>query len=375
MGTAATLERVRVPSEQCAKATPSRDLSNQLIQIREIQLPWDMGLSDSSGLSGYPHSHPLLSPVGPHFPLIPFDGLDASSGFSTPYSVSTSLSELSDPHNALDMSSTYPASLDRYYQQRTPSSAAAVGHSSPMMLAQSYSHTHPQSSPHAGASFPQHLPSVHGTPSPPAVYASPMDEIERLRRMLRGFESQNHELHARCEQLQAEVNASRFAQTGLASPAETVASTFPVPLGLPVRAPLTPQMEASWRRRTDARIRKFCSPNRAGNALCAWHDTRRERRAFPPRMAPPGVLNCGCTVAEALFEESLARHQVGSYLPGDSVRMDPALRNPLLRLLEERYGYRDGDFERNPETGEWVEGEGHEYWEAELHRSSGGRHR
>ncbi len=76
------------------------------------------------------------------------------------------------------------------------------------------------------------------------------------------------------------------------------------------------------------------------------HDSRRERRQYPPRMAPHGVLNCGCTYEEALFEESLSRHGVGAYLPGDSVRMDPNLRNPLLKLLKQRYGYRDGDFER-----------------------------
>lgn len=44
--------------------------------------------------------------------------------------------------------------------------------------------------------------------------------------------------------------------------------------------------------------------------------------------------------------------------------MDPALRNPLLKLLQQRYNYKDGDFERDPVTGNWVEGEGHAYWEA-----------
>ena len=83
-------------------------------------------------------------------------------------------------------------------------------------------------------------------------------------------------------------------------------------------------------------------------------------------MAPPGYLNCGCTYEEALFEESLARHNVGSYLPGENVRMDPALRNPLLKLLKKRYGYRDGDFERDPGTGEWLDDEGPVKWEAKA---------
>ncbi|KAJ3799290.1 hypothetical protein GGU11DRAFT_514918 [Lentinula aff. detonsa] len=128
--------------------------------------------------------------------------------------------------------------------------------------------------------------------------------------------------------------------------------------------------QASWEARTNARIKYLCSLNRAGNALCAWHDPRRERRKYPPRHAPLNTLNCGCTYEEALFEESLARHKVGNYLPGNLVRMDPALRNPLLRLLKERYGYRDGDFERDPVTKDWKEEdghkEGHEYWERLL---------
>ncbi|KAF5390078.1 hypothetical protein D9757_003754 [Collybiopsis confluens] len=128
----------------------------------------------------------------------------------------------------------------------------------------------------------------------------------------------------------------------------------------------SPSFEASWKARTDARIKQFCSLNRAGNALCAWHDSRRERRIYPPRMAPFGTLNCGCTYEEALFEESLSRHRVGLYLPGDSVRMDPALRNPLLKLLQERYSYRDGDFERDPATGNWLPGEGPGFWEQQA---------
>ncbi|KAF9566471.1 hypothetical protein CPC08DRAFT_98165 [Agrocybe pediades] len=135
--------------------------------------------------------------------------------------------------------------------------------------------------------------------------------------------------------------------------------------GLP-SAPQSAAFQASWRARTDARVKLFCSLNRAGNALCAWHDSRRERRVYPPRNAPPGYLNCGCTFEEALFEESLARHGVGSYLPGDSVRMDPALRNPLLKLLQQRFGYKDGDFDHDPFTETWHEGEGPAHWEQRL---------
>jgi hypothetical protein len=83
-------------------------------------------------------------------------------------------------------------------------------------------------------------------------------------------------------------------------------------------------------------------------------------------MAPTGYLNCGCTFEEVLFEESLSHHGVGSYHPGEAVRMDPALRNPLLKVLQERYGYSDGDFERNPVTGDWAYGEGSALWEQKL---------
>jgi hypothetical protein len=43
--------------------------------------------------------------------------------------------------------------------------------------------------------------------------------------------------------------------------------------------------------------------------------------------------------------------------------MDPALRNPLLRLLQRRYGYKDGDFEHDPITETWAEGESPSAWE------------
>lgn len=178
--------------------------------------------------------------------------------------------------------------------------------------------------------------------SSPAISSSlnPQEEIRQLRRRVHQLEQEKLSVEA--------VLATRMQQSSR--------SGLPTP----------PQFQASWRARTDARIRLFCSLNRAGNALCSWHDSRRERRIHPPRMAPAGVLNCGCTYEEALFEESLARWGVGSYLPGENVRMDPALRNPLLKLLQDRYNYRDGDFERDPRTGDWTHGEGPANWEQQA---------
>jgi hypothetical protein len=178
-----------------------------------------------------------------------------------------------------------------------------------------------------------------------------------LRTKARELELINESARTRIRELESELSTFNHSSSSVAGGSH-LQSTSTQPLSM------APQFAASWKARYDARIRLFCSLNRAGNALCAWHDSRRERRAHPPRMAPPGVLNCGCTYDEALFEESLARHGVGSYHPGESVRMDPALRNPLLHLLQERFAYRDGDFERNSNTGGWVEGEGHALWEA-----------
>ena len=199
--------------------------------------------------------------------------------------------------------------------------------------------------------------SPSATPAPSRHSHSPHskdEEILRLHQRIRELELVNDSSRQRIRELETEVSRGVYPG-GLPSP-------------LPTPQP-PPTFNEEWRARTDARVKMFCSLNRAGNALCAWHDSRRERRAYPPRMAPPGHLNCGCSYEEALFEESLSRHGVGSYLPGESVRMDPALRNPLLKLLKERYGYRDGDFERDPVTGNWVEGEGANPWE---HKAASG---
>ncbi|TFK41553.1 hypothetical protein BDQ12DRAFT_646031 [Crucibulum laeve] len=179
------------------------------------------------------------------------------------------------------------------------------------------------------------------------------NEVRRLRRRI-------EELELECSRTRAALDAMR--SSGLSS------------AGLPT-PPVSASFQTSWKARTEVRKRMFCSLNRAGNALCAWHDSRRERRAHPPRLAPDGYLNCGCTVEAALFEESLSRHGVGSYHPGESVRMDPALRNPLLKLLEQRYGYKDGDFERDPSTGDWVQGESPLDWDRRAQSGSNSRRR
>ncbi|KAF8603707.1 hypothetical protein BDV93DRAFT_442042 [Ceratobasidium sp. AG-I] len=195
--------------------------------------------------------------------------------------------------------------------------------------------THPRTAP----SFDPLSLSLSSPPTPgstaPPTNQNPNQELEQLRQRARELEILNQFATSRVEELEKE-RSQRQHHDG------------------PGLNAVTPEFNSEWDARTDARKRQYCSPNRAGNALCAWHDSRRERRAFPARMAPPNHLNCGCTFNEALFEQALAAHGVGSYYPGESVRMDPALRTPLLKLLEWRYNYKDGDFDRDPATGQWV---------------------
>jgi hypothetical protein len=233
---------------------------------------------------------------------------------------------------------------------------------------------HPSTAPRARASQmtfqqdhpPQSLPAVMlGRPgfqmlfdqSRRPSHGATEEENKYLQKRVKDLELDNEKGRQRIRELEAELADRSIADPSIRHPEPsmrtTVSSAMPAPLAL----------EASWKARTEARIRLFCSLNRAGNALCSWHDSRRDRRIYPPRMAPTGYLNCGCTFEEALFEESLSRHGVGSYHPGEAVRMDPALRNPLLKVLQERYRYSDGDFERNPVTGDWAYGEGSALWE------------
>ena len=200
---------------------------------------------------------------------------------------------------------------------------------------------------HYGHSSTQHPGNGMAYPrvavSPSLSPSSPSDdhtdaEVHRLRRKIR-------ELEIECNRNRSIIESFRHTATGLPTPSPS------------------PSFQESWKARTEARKQIFCSSNRAGNRLCSWHDSRRERRVYAPRQAPPGVLNCGCSEEEALFEETLSRNKVGSYYPGEAVRMDPALRNPLLKLLEKRYGYKDGDFERDPVMERWADGESPSDWE------------
>ena len=46
--------------------------------------------------------------------------------------------------------------------------------------------------------------------------------------------------------------------------------------------------------------------------MCAWHDANRTPPLYGPRAAPPGIMSCGCTFEQTLFEETLARNGIGS---------------------------------------------------------------
>lgn len=219
--------------------------------------------------------------------------------------------------------------------------------------------TSPTGIPMSVTPSPVVTPNIASSRSSRGSQERPDDELRRLHHRIHELEHKYRSARDKVKELESELARVTYgSMTGSAS-----VSGLPTPMASPA---VSASFEEGWRKRTEARVKMFCSLNRAGNALCAWHDSRRERRAHPPRMAPPGHLNCGCTYDEALFEESLARWGVGSYHPGENVRMDPTLRNELLKLLQRRYGYRDGDFERDAVTGDWTDGEGPEFWEAKL---------
>lgn len=178
-------------------------------------------------------------------------------------------------------------------------------------------------------------PSTVSSPDPMYMDMTSQTAINNLRDQVRKLEFENDVFRRRTEEAWERVHELQQNQ----SSSNMVSGLFPSHAAYHpnphVPNPSLGPPPADWGHRTEARVRRFCALNRAGNALCAWHDSRRERRRYPPRNAPDNTLNCGCTYEQALFEESLARHQVGSYLPGENVRMDPMLRNALLRLLED----------------------------------------
>ena len=259
------------------------------------------------------------------------------------------------PEHNLSFADMNPSlmTMDNYASNRNSFSPASLPPQSPTYQGQSihYSQGHSSTQPPGNNGMAYESVSMSPYPSPLTPSFDTEDEVHRLRRRVR-------ELEIECTRNRNTIESMRR----------------PAGIGLPTPSP-SPSFQESWKARTEIRKKMFCSPNRAGNALCSWHDSRRERRAYPPRQAPPGYLNCGCSHEEALFEETLSRNNVGSYRPGDAVRMDPALRNPLLKLLENRYGYKDGDFERDLLMDRWIDGESPSSWESKAQSGPANRRR
>ncbi|KAG8950343.1 hypothetical protein FRC04_007785 [Tulasnella sp. 424] len=128
------------------------------------------------------------------------------------------------------------------------------------------------------------------------------EELAQLRTKVRELEFVNDLVQLRVVELENEKSKLLGGGNGGSDKGSSTAgspSSRSTSSTLVLNTEADPDFQSSWQKRTEARIKRFCSLNRAGNALCAWHDSRRERRAYPPRMAPPGTLNCGCTYEEA----------------------------------------------------------------------------
>lgn len=177
-------------------------------------------------------------------------------------------------------------------------------------------------------------------PPNPAPAFSPDATIDMLTRRIAQLE----------QQLQA-VQQQQRTPAGTVNPAHL----FIVNSGVPAAASATLIRPDDHQMRTERRetLRKVL--NRNGNRCCAWCEPRREPRKYGPRQVPEDKMTCGCTVEDALFEETLARNGVGSMETGRQ-RLDPELRHALLVLLQKRYRYQDGDFDFDHDTLIWESG-------------------
>ncbi|KAG8978777.1 hypothetical protein FRB90_008350, partial [Tulasnella sp. 427] len=99
------------------------------------------------------------------------------------------------------------------------------------------------------------------------------EELAQLRTKVRELEFVNDLVQLRVVELENEkvklLGGSDKASSIVGSPSSRSTSSTMVLSG-----ETDPDFQSSWQKRTDARIKRFCSLNRAGNALCAWHDSR-----------------------------------------------------------------------------------------------------
>ncbi|PVF92018.1 hypothetical protein CPB86DRAFT_791583 [Serendipita vermifera] len=345
--------------QQAYTATAARlDSSSSKVSMDSsftYDLSMDWRPSQSFEYQPYPSPYPSPAPSYAARPQTATHSHNSSISNNTATSPTLS-STASSPHHG-------PSSHihSQHSHSHSHSHSAPIDPSLQDSYVHGWSHPPPQqaqspiiaSSPHPSAATAQGVPSAnpYATPPPSAKPASAMSrqeleqELARLKTRVNELEVIHHWLELKGMRLEADVQhhprLSRavptqvhghphqpphhhgghhhHAQQGAVHTTPTSANgalaslpsvnpsvqssggangeSHPVPGGV---AP-SEEFAAQWRSRTDARIKRFCALNRAGNALCAWHDSRRERRAYPPRQAPPGYLNCGCTNEEGTY--------------------------------------------------------------------------
>jgi hypothetical protein len=127
-------------------------------------------------------------------------------------------------------------------------------------------------------------PSTSSSSHPPAASGREDwdNELQRLRKRVNELELVNEHARNRIRSLETEIAHDVYGggQQQQQQQSSPFLPSAPVPHHPHTGdgtsfSPQPSHMQASWRARTASRVRMFCSLNRAGNALCSWHDSRR----------------------------------------------------------------------------------------------------